>query len=215
MNRKLEISWCFILLIAVLFGCQSASIEPRFVRDIPNHKYEAQTLLQGVRATKDSLGLDDLENGYDSLQIRMWFTYPMSDSEQVLSIKRNNGHWYGNFCLASYRLTLAGDSISRYTIHFFKPILRSDWSEIVDTLVKFNIMAMRDEQEVIGLDTINSKSNRGCGSVIVEIASRYKYKLFFYSAPVNFKEQFKEAADVCQIAEFLSNRLGIKYLGAF
>ena len=215
MNRKLEINWYLIFLNAIFFGCQSRPIEPRFVRDIPKHKYEALTLLQGVRATKDSLGLDDLENGYDSLQIRMWFTYPMSDSEQVLSIKRNNGHWYGNFCLASYRLTQKGDSISRYTIHFFKPILRSDWSEIVDSLVKFNIMTMRDEEEVIGLDTINSKSNRGCGSVIVEIASRYKYKLYFYAAPVNFKEQFKEAADVCHSVEFLSSRLGIQYLGLF
>jgi hypothetical protein len=214
MNRRIEINWHFILLNVIFFGCQSRPIEPRFVRDIPKHKYEASTLLSGVRATADSLGLDDLENGYDSLQIRIWFTY-RSDSEQVLIIKRNNGHWYGSFCLASYSLTPMGDSISRYTIHFFKPILRQDWSDILDTLLKFNIMTLQDEEEVIGMDGIISKSKTGNGSVIIEIADRHKYKLYFYAAPANFKKQFKEAADICHMVEFLSNRLGIRYLGTY
>src|SRR5580692_4519236 len=88
-NTKKVVGSTFGFLIAVFIGCQSRPNEPQFIRDIPKQKYEASTLLAGVRATKDSLGLDNLENGYDSLQIRMWFTYPMSDSEQVLTIKRN------------------------------------------------------------------------------------------------------------------------------
>jgi hypothetical protein len=215
MNSKIAINWHFILLNAIFFGCQSAPVEPGFVRDIPKQKYQASTLLAGVRATKDSLGLDDLENGYDSLQIRMWFTYPLKDSEQVLTIKRNNDHWYGNFCLASYGLTPMGDSISRYTIHFFKPILRRDWSAIVDTLIKFNIMTLQDERQVINLDSINSHPKTTSGSVIIEIADQHKYKLYFYPMPVDYKEQLKEAADVCHMVEFLSARLGIQYLGRF
>jgi hypothetical protein len=214
-NKKIAINLHFLLLNAIFFGCQSRPVEPSFVRDIPKQKYEASTLLAGVRATKDSLGLDNLEDGYDSLQIRMWFTYSLSDSEQVLTIKRNNAHWYGNFCLASYGLTPMGDSISRYTIHFFKPILRRDWGDIVDTLIKFNIMTLPDERQVISLDSINSQSKPRSGSVIIEIADQYKYKLYFYVLPVDFKEQLKEAADVCHMVEFLSNRLGIKYLGRY
>src|ERR1700689_5364554 len=133
MNRKKAINSSFIFLSIAIFGCQSSPIETKFTRDIPKHKYEATKLLEGVRATGDSLGLDNLENGYDSLQIRLWFTY-RSDSEQVLIIRRKNAHWYGNFGFASFSLPPRGDSISRYTIHYFKPILRSDWSDIVDTL---------------------------------------------------------------------------------
>ena len=214
MNRKKAINSSFIFLSTAIFGCQSGPIETKFTRDIPKHKYEATKLLEGVRATGDSLGLDNLENGYDSLQIRLWFTY-RSDSEQVLIIRRNNAHWYGNIGFASYSLTPMGDSISRYTIHYFKPILRSDWSDIVDTLIKLNIMNLQDEEEVPGLDSMRSLSRGGNGSVIIEIADRHKYKLYFYGSPVDFKEQFKEAADVCHIVEFLSARLGIVYLGRY
>ena len=171
-------------------------------------------MLEGVRATGDSLGLDNLENGYNSLQIRIWFTY-RSDSEQVLIIKRNNAQWSGSCCFASYALTLRGDSISRYTIHFFKPILRSDWSGIVDTLLKYNIMTLPDQEEVSGLDTINSQSKGGSGSVIIEIAERHKYKIYFYGASVDFKEKSRETADIRHIAEFLSNTVGIGYLSSF
>jgi hypothetical protein len=218
MNRKMAINWHFLLLNLIFLGCQSRPVEPKFVRDIPKQKYQASTLLEGVRATKDSLGLDDLENGYDSLQIRMWFTYPLKDSEQVLTIKRNNAHWYGSFCLASYALTPMGDSISRYTIHFFKPILRRDWGDIVDTLIKFNIINLQDERQVANLDSIDLlaiPTTPTSGSVIIEIADQHKYKLYFYPMPVNYKEQLKEAADVCHMVEFLSNRLGIEYLGTY
>jgi hypothetical protein len=53
------------------------------------------------------------------------------------------------------------------------------------------------------------------GSVIIEIADQHKYKLYFYPMPVDYKEQLKEAADVCHMVEFLSARLGIQYLGRF
>ncbi len=103
-----------VIWTSTFAGCQDDEKSIRFEQYIPDLKHGKSELLEGARSSRDCLGLDNLEQGYDSLQIRIWFTYGRGDSFQVLSIKRNNRQWQGYFCFATFQLNETEDSIARY-----------------------------------------------------------------------------------------------------
>jgi len=62
-----------------------------FKRDLPDDGMGKGSLFQSLAFISDSLKLDTLENGYDSLQIRLWFVFPGVTFKQqliILKIKR-------------------------------------------------------------------------------------------------------------------------------
>ena len=196
-----------------LAGCHVADERPKFIKDIPGIKKNGNSqVLDAARASRDSLGLDNLEQGYDSLELRIWLSYKGKDTFQVLTIKENNHQWFGYFCQASYVLNPDGDSLSHYTQIVFQPKPRADWGEIVDSLVKLQIMTLPDMLKVM---SINDLPFEGGNSVLIEVADAHQYRIYAYELPSRYKDSVKNAADVDKILNFLRERLGIKYLGSF
>jgi hypothetical protein len=166
----------------------------------------------GSRITRDSLGLDNLEDGYDSLQIRISFDYNSTDTFQVLNIKRNNGHWNGYLCVATYLLNKTHDTVLRYVPIAFIPERRNNWGEIVDSLISFHIMNLPDQRKII---SINEFPFDGANAVESEVADAHQYRIYSYEWPSKFRYKHKEAEDVYKIVNFLASRLGLHYLGSF
>lgn len=212
MSIKQIFRYCLLLVMIILSACHTDERDTSFIQYIPDIKHGKSELLEAARALADSLGLDNLEKGYDSLQIRIWFNYDRKDTFQVLSIKRNNAKWYGSFCVASYQLNENQDSLARYFKITFEPERRDDWGVIVDSLVQYHIMTLPDQHKVIPIDAYPFDGGNG---VMVEVADAHQYRIYGYELSSLFKERFKEVAEVGKIVNFLSNRLGIRYLGAF
>ena len=203
------ILWSLFFWSRIFAGCHADEKRIGIQQYIPDLKHGKSELLEGARPSRDSLGLDNLEKGYDSLQIRIWFGYGRKDSFQVLSIKRNNKQWQGFFCLATFELNYIGDSIARYSRIIFQPKTGADWGIIVDSLVSLHIMTLPDECKVIDIDAFPFE---GGNSVIIEVADVHQYRIYMYELPSYFKGKSKEAADVDKMIHFLSERIGIHYL---
>jgi hypothetical protein len=57
----------------------------------------------------DSLKLDTIDNGYDSLQVRIWTN--VNHVQKVLAIKNSKGDWSASFIRFSPVLDKYGDSV--------------------------------------------------------------------------------------------------------
>jgi hypothetical protein len=77
----------FTYLSVLILGLMSCNFESKhsyiFSRDIPDYKNGHSVRLEGLSHSRDSLKLDTLENGYDSIQIRVWVTEAFSKNRTV------------------------------------------------------------------------------------------------------------------------------------
>jgi hypothetical protein len=200
-------------VLALIAGCTMRSNHAnKFIRDIPDIKSGKSETLLGIQATADSLQLARLENGFDSLQIRVWLTYSKKDTLQVITIKKQNKRWSGYYCQVTFSFNEHRDSILYYKNCGFsiKPIL--DWQVLVDTFIKHNILTLPDCRKIM---STNEFPFDGGNSVLFEISTANQYRIYMYEIPSHFKKKYKEAENVDEILTLLSKQFAIKYLGNF
>ncbi len=64
------------------------------IKDIPVNSYGKPASFYLSKLDIEPLfGFSTLENGYDSLQIRIWFGYAFKDSGQLVTLTRSNNDW--------------------------------------------------------------------------------------------------------------------------
>jgi hypothetical protein len=205
-----------IILFSVMFlglvRCGTRSNQPTiFIRDIPDFKNGHSLRLEGLSHSRDSLQLDTLEYGYDSIQIRLWVTYAIKDTFQIVSIKRHKNQWSGVYCETALHYSMEHDSILYYT-KWEKPLYpKTGWQPFVDSLIKLNILILPDCTKIKGYDFPFDGGN----SVTFEISTVGQYRLYMYQLPGLNKNHFKEAANVDNILKLVSYEFGIRYLGTF
>jgi hypothetical protein len=210
MKRGIFLLLSFLMIISIY--CHSGMEKPaKFITDIPDIKNGKSAMLTGLKASRDSLKLDTLENGFDSLQIRIWLTYKRKDTFQVISLKHCNNSWYGNYCLAAFFPNEHRDSVLYYSKikRSLQPKIR--WQALIDSLVGFNILTLPDCTKLKDYPF----PFEGGNSLTFEISTESQYRLYMYQLPSTFKDTFKEAANVDDILKLLSYEFDIKYLGRF
>ncbi len=166
----------------------------------------------GLQVTLDSLKLPRLENGFDSMAIRVWFSYSRKDTVQVITIKNQGGEWSGKFNQGAYVFNQSQDSI-----HYTEKkewTLNPDigWRPLVDSIIEQGVLTLPDSRKIM---SINDFPLDGGNSVTIEISTARLYRLYFYEMPNYFMQKYKEADKMENILNILSEHLSIKYLGKF
>ncbi|MDP4251942.1 MAG: hypothetical protein Q8918_17720 [Bacteroidota bacterium] len=200
-----------IPLILLLLGCaERPGIKGVFTRDIADLKDGKSDMLCNITSTRDSIRIDTLENGFDSMQIRIWFGYVRTDTIQILALKNSNHVWSSKYYEVLRHINRRRDSLLYYS--FWEKALpeRLDLGAIVDSLVKMNILTLPDCRKVPNYDFPFD----GGSSVVFEIATPNIYRLYYYQNPGTFNNS-KEAVDVNQILNLLAMNFNIKYLRKF
>src|SRR6185437_15692164 len=131
---------CVIFLLSCLV---SKSQDSTFIREIPVEHYASgrPEVFETIFALRDSLQLDTLENGYDSLQIRFWLAN-RSMKHQVIILKYRNGRSLAYSAIFTPHLSENRDSI-RYidrAIGQIRP--KVGWSTIWDSLFNLRVMSL-------------------------------------------------------------------------
>jgi hypothetical protein len=187
-------------LIQNLFG----QIDTNFTKDIPYYKSGRPTpYFYAIREKEKYLNLDTIENGYDSLQIRIWYNYPKSGvGYQILSLKRQNSIW-----TATLYTRARGYTSSKGTNLQVNPI--SDWNIFMKKLYSYNIMSLPDLYKI--------KGYRGFAidgwSYYIEISDKHHYRLYSYHHPESFyKQRFKDVRKMMKILKLIRKEFGIKLI---
>lgn len=204
----------FYLLMCVLFINNSCtqykkadysekSDKLRIIKIIPKNKnggeYYPYKLVQ--RETK-RIGLNFLDKGYDSIFIRLW--YVMTPKLQVIDLKKSDGIWKAES--HNMQLDLINDTIQIVNVKSNPAFPKSGWESFTTKLFSKNILNLPDDSEK---KDYNLNSATDASFVIVEIATKNKYKIYSYTEPFVHLE-FPEAKLMANIMNFIEQELGMK-----
>lgn len=207
---------CSFCLALILFFCKCSDVHgprnvnqtifPGFVRDVPiikNGKLKGQEdpAHEYINREAFALQLDSLENGYDSLQLRIWLGHSMAVTKHVVIIKNRNKKWNGQ--LVSYRRQKENEQPEK-KVTIIHP--GSGWDIFIEKLYKLNIMTLASETDVSGYN------GRGLDGISYEFetATPKMYRFYSYSNPQD-NTSLAQAGDVLQIASLLEKEFDFTY----
>ncbi|MBO9204666.1 MULTISPECIES: hypothetical protein [Niastella] len=181
------------------------------VKDIPlDEKGLSPSWYRNKPDVEKKMGLATLENGFDSLQIRLWYGYAFHDTSQLVILTNTKGIWQGDFYNFQYHLNKKGDSIESISKQVVTAAPRSGWPAFINKLFALHIQTLPDYHKIPeyyqGMD----------GDIlIVEIASKKQYRTYSYQAPSVHKDQFKEARNIEDILDLVENEFGFYQVRKF
>lgn len=197
--RKSAIRIFILVMFQLLYSCNSL-IE----KDIPLNKKGKPFLSYSYKnQIVQDLKLDRLENGFDSLQIRLWYSYSFKDTAQLIVIKKHDYKWKAELITFIYYIEsddknlLRGEIINRISN---KP--KSDWNSFTKHLLDKGIMAIPDMHKLPDYPLIAD----GDG-VAVEVADRKKYRYYSYQEPETVRKDIIQANRIEEIIEFIEEEL--------
>lgn len=185
-----------------------------FIKDIPpsytqvrNKKYKTLYLLLIGEDVKQ-LNLVNLENGFDSLCLRIWLGHSMSSKQHVVSVQGKAGKWTGQLITILRTHYGENDKKPGDTKQIKDVIPKSGWEKFIKTILSYQITTLPDES--------NLKDYNGCGGdglpFYFEISTKQKYRFYTYCNIEDNIGNFVEARNVDNIARLLETEFDFVFV---
>ena len=198
--------------VLIIFNQCSEKIEPRYVnkeipsnflREIPvettgGRRGQEDYFYKIVNKNSYNFGLDSLEGGFDSLQVRVWLGHSMSSEKNVIIFKFSKRKWVAQ--LVTFFQNPDGDSLKSIV----KVYPKSGWESLTDSLFKLKILTLPN-----GADVIGSGGADGIGYDF-EVSTTTMYRFYRYANPDNSPNVW-QAENVIKIANLLESEFGFNY----
>ncbi|MEZ5148415.1 MAG: hypothetical protein R2759_15450 [Bacteroidales bacterium] len=197
------------LIIAISANCvgQSEFIADSIRKEIPTRSDGEPDLFYQLTKQKESqLILDNLEEGYDSLQIRIWYDYSLTDFRELVIFKYQNDIWEGKH----YKYRVDWDFFNRKVTvlekEFSEITPKSGWEIFTSYLFEKRIIELPDMREIEGLED----DIKDGVSYSVEIGTKNSYRFYNYHLP-GFYTDFWQAKYMNEILKKIESEFGIEY----
>lgn len=174
-------------------------------KDIPAF-FQSENWNKYFLSQRAALNSPSLENGYDSLQIRIWIDhgYLRYDSTQLLVITNDRVQTFGSLYKYTPPYDLAEDSTIRISGRFISLRPKKDWKTVIDSLMSLGIRSLPDYEKLkYDLDTDPY-------GVTVEVAVKNKYRIYYYPDYQIQAKKVPEAKKMLDIMKFLEREFDIK-----
>jgi hypothetical protein len=178
------------------------------VKDIPldkNGKVVASYKYKNEIVSK--LKIDTLENGFDSIQIRIWYGYAFKDTAQLVIVKNRNDKWSADL----YTL-LPSFNKNRNAIESINSLVlikepKSGWIKFMKELFDLQIMTLPDMDKIAPNIVIAD----GDG-VVVEVSTKNQYRFYHYLEPSSIQDKLPQAKRMENILQHIEKELDFKRL---
>lgn len=201
-------------LIWLISSCnsQTNTNQPLTIKkDIPlNKRGKPYSYYNNKSKVEEKIGIYTLENGFDSIQIRIWYGYAFNDSAQLVILKNSKSIWSGEFLSLVYNLNDKDNflkSISKSSV--IKEPLKG-WDSLITLLNKYQITTLPDDSKINGYPDMTD----GDG-VVVEIATKKSYRIYSYKQPSMVKDKISEANQMEKILRVIENEFSFPRLRKF
>ncbi len=211
-----------LILCAILFlcFCTPTSIKNKsklnetffsnsdiIVRDLPKDNNGKIIIDKIKHKSEEMIGLNSMENGFDSIKMRFWYWYGYNDTMQVIEIENANKKWSASQYSIKYGYNDRLDSIICYgkTVLHHKP--KSGWENFIRKLFSANVLTLPSCESYYAHATDASM-------IDVEIATKHKYKNYLYSNPLHH-EDFFGAKSMVEIMDLLEEEFNFKRIERF
>jgi hypothetical protein len=169
------------------------------IKEIPlDRKGRPSMLYESIKLIAFKMNLDTLENGFDSLQIRLWYGYAKTDSGQLVVLKRLNHKWTAELFLLVYHLSEKGNAFKSITQNSTLREPKSGWRSFIKNLLALGIMTLPDMRKISNYPDIADGN-----SISVEVANINKYRFFKYLEPIIAQKESLEAKRMEQVVDLV------------
>ncbi|MBS1564659.1 MAG: hypothetical protein JST39_09735 [Bacteroidetes bacterium] len=156
------------------------------------------------RETK--LHIDRLENGYDSIQVRIWYGPFQYMNRDLVIIKYSKGAWSGEHFI--YTVDWQESAKEVIITKKRRPVApKSGWADFTRNLFADSITTLPDMHKIPGLnDGILDGMN-----YYVEVATADSYRFYTYHEPSLFEQEFPQARKMMDVIRLLKQEFGVGF----
>jgi hypothetical protein len=206
--NAMKVAITISLLVTLIAYCsaQTDNDSRSFIREIPTDADGKPDLFYRLSQQEaKQLKLENLQNGYDSLQIRIWYDASLTNSCALLVIKRTNSVWSATWYAMSvdwnaYELT---KNITGKQEKTLTPI--HGWDNFIKQLSALKIETLPNMRDIPGLKD-HWEDGDACN---VEIATKKKYRFYSYHLPEKFQDKYWQAKNMVDILNLVRKELGV------
>lgn len=206
--NKIYAICCFLCLVGCFSDKQRLSnwldeekSNEEFQKMTPRHFNDKEKML--LRNLQQKVGLDSLDGGYVGMQIRIFANSKNSDSARIYVFSKQKNDWQAHihdlFIYFNFKTGVI-DSVQKISYRKFP---RSGWEKFSEYIFSSNIFSLPDYSEIENYHVPTDAKN-----VFIEIASRSKYKIYFYPGLTTNIEACKEAKEFSNILQHIDNEFG-------
>jgi hypothetical protein len=182
-----------------------------FEREIPQLKNgERPSYYRNKAVVEKMIGLQSLEGGFDSLEIRIWYGYARTDSSQLVILARDKKMWSAKLYTFVYELDQNGSKVQSMNKRQRSANPRFGWGQFIDTLFELSVCTLPDQYKIADYPEYTDGN-----SVIVEVATKQIYRIYSYKEPFRAQTETIYARKIEQALNLIESELGFKQFREF
>jgi hypothetical protein len=204
--KRIRVYFLLIFRFLAISGCSHTDQSNKLTQDLSLNSKGDSVLFNSVRQARDLIGgLDTLENGYDSIQVRIWFGYAFSDTAQLFVLKKDiKEGWSGALLTLIYQRNEVDSSLNvKKQISKLTP--ESSWDNAIQKLKAFGVMTLPDSDRIE-----NYPDDTDSDGITIEVATKTHYRVYAYYGVGIAQKTVPEARSVDEIQKFIQREFNFK-----
>jgi hypothetical protein len=174
-----------------------------FKKEIPKYQNGTVSIFYELaKAKQNQLGLDSIENGFENLQIRVWYDFALVRERKLVVIKNEGTNWTATVYYLQVNWDGKTETILKKKIKQVMP--KSGWTVFSKKLLDLQILTLPNQRDIEGysLGTDGKTYN-------VEIATKNQYRFYGYWEPQEYQDRFWQAKNMTDILNLFETELGV------
>ena len=180
-----------------------------------NGKFDSLLHKRQQRFEKE-VGLVSLENGFDSIQIRIFYGGSFN-GERLVILTNSNKKWSAEISKfidkinPGFEDSVNADYSKRYSLsrETENKIPKSGWDKFIKIFFKFSILSLPDEESINSF--LEESPTDGVG-VFIEVATKNAYRAYKLGHPDYFYDKYVEMRTISEILKLVDEEFGLNKL---
>ena len=174
-----------------------------FKKDIPTYPGGGVDIFYELAKTKQKqLGLDSLENGFDNLQIRVWYDYSLVRERKLVVITNKDTNWTAT--VYDLQVDWDGHTETILSKKVKQATPKSGWSDFSKKLLDLKVLTLPNQDDIPNYGGGNDGRTYN-----IEVATKNQYRFYGYWEPQEYQDQFWQAKNMADILKLFETELGV------
>jgi hypothetical protein len=205
----------YILTIIVVFAaCNGQAISVNqpatfvdttkpFKKEIPTYPGGGVDIFYKLAKVKQKqLGIDSLENGFDNLQIRVWYDFALVKERKLVVITNKATNWTAT--VYNLRVDWDGQTETILSKTIKKVTPKSGWANFSKKLLDLKVLTLPNQDDIPKYG--GGEDGR---TYNVEVATKNQYRFYGYWEPQDYQDKFWQAKNMADILKLFEEELGV------
>jgi hypothetical protein len=200
MFRYKKTSAIFLCTVFSIATCLGQANKP-FLKDVPvPYRGTLPYYYRNKSKVEEKMGLRSIENGFDSIQVRIWYGYGRTDSSQLVVLTKTQAGWKSIFYNFKYYIDDIKRKIDSIGIQKEFRTPKSGWQSFSSNLFGLSITTLPDNTSLRYYPDYADGSD-----IIIEVATKTYYRIYHYTGPHLSFGKIKQADKIESILKLINS----------